>query len=100
MGAHAPPRRRMPPMLDVTFDELTACTEHDLLADQPRFGVNQSHYVLQLIAKAVGAARLIVSAARPQPAGERLVYQPAVGQHVECRIGRFYLYRGKRLSPM
>ena len=46
-------------------------------------GVHQRHDVLQLVAEAEGAARLVVAAARPQPAGQGLVQQPAVGQHVE-----------------
>ena len=34
MRAHAAPGRRMPPVLDVAFDELTARTEHDLRAHE------------------------------------------------------------------
>ena len=85
MRAHAAARRRMPPVLDVAFDELSTRTKGDLFAQQPRFGVHQRHGVLQLVAESVGSARLVEAAARPQAARDRLVHQPAVGQHVERR---------------
>ncbi len=44
---------------------------------------SQGHHVLQLIAKAEGAARLVDGITCPQPAGQRLVSQPAIGQQVE-----------------
>jgi hypothetical protein len=48
-------------------------------------GMDQRHRVLQLVTEAEGAARLVIAAARPDPAGQRLVDQPAVGQHVDRR---------------
>ncbi len=54
-----------------------------------RLGVDQRHRVLQLVAETERAAGLVVAAARPEAARERLIEQPAVGQHVERRIGRF-----------
>ena len=63
-------------------------------------GVDQRHHVLQLVAEAEGAARLVVAAARPQAAGQRLVEQPAVGQQVERRVGRFDLHGAERVLPV
>ena len=51
----------------------------------------QRHAVLQLVAKAVGAARLIERRARPDAAGERLVEQPAVQHDVHGPVGRLHL---------
>ena len=65
MRAYTPSRRRMPPMLDVAFQELTARTERDLRAHEARFSVNEGHHVLQLVAETKGSARLVVAAARP-----------------------------------
>ena len=67
---------------------------------QRRLGMDQRHGVLQLVAEAEGAARLVVAAARPQAAGQGLVEQPAVGQHIERRIGGFHLHRAQRAVPV
>ena len=98
--AHAAARRRMPPVLHVAFDELAARAQQQVLAQQRRLRVHQRHRVLQLVAEAEGAARLVVAAARPHAAGERLVQQPAVGQHVERRVGRAHLHRAERVAPV
>src|SRR5205807_284155 len=90
----------MPPMLDVAFDELTARTERDLRPEKAWIRMHQSHRVLQLIAKAVSAARLVIAAACPKAAGERLIHEPAVGQHIKSRVGRVYLHRCKSVLPM
>ena len=71
-----------------------------VLAQQRGLRVHQRHRVLQLVAEAEGAARLVVAAARPDAAGERLVQQPAVGQQVERRIGRLHLHRAERVVPV
>ena len=63
-----------------------------------RLGVDQRHRVLQLVAEAERAAGLVEAAARPQAAGQRLVEQPAVGQHVERRVGRLDLDRAERAA--
>ena len=48
----------------------------------------ERHAVLQLVAEAVGAARLVEGRARPDAAGERLVEQPAVEHDVHRAVGR------------
>ena len=52
------------------------------------FADAQRHHVLQLVAKAVGAARLIERRPRPDAAGERLVQQPVVEHDVHRAIRR------------
>ena len=62
--------------------------------------MDQGQHILQLIAEAEGAPGLVGRAARPEAAGQGLVHQPAVGQHVECRIGSFHLDHAKRVLPV
>ena len=87
--AHAAARRRMPPVLHVPFAELARGGAEQVLAEQPRLGMHQGHRVLQLVAEAERAARLIEARARPHAAGQRLIDEPAVGQEVDGRVGRF-----------
>ena len=67
---------------------------------QRRLGVHQRHRVLQLVAEAERAARLIEAAAAPHAAGEHLVEQPAVGQEVERGVGRLHVDRAERAAPV
>jgi hypothetical protein len=59
---------RQPPMLHIAFEELARRRAQQVLARNvgPRHA--QRHHILQLIAKAIGAARLIESGARPDAA--------------------------------
>ncbi len=98
--AHAAARGRMPPVLHVAFHELAAGAAQQVLAHERGLGVHQRHHVLQLVAEAERASRLVVAAARPQAAGDRLVEQPAVGQHVERRVRRFHLDRAEGALPV
>ena len=59
----------------------------------------QRHHVLQLIAEAEGAARLVVAGARPEPAADVLIEQPAVHQHVERIVRRADLDRRRASRP-
>src|SRR5688572_17998263 len=90
----------MPPMLDIALYKLSARTERNLRAHCTGFGVNERHHILQLIPKAVRAARLVIAASRPQTASQRLIDEPAVGQDVQRGVGRFDLYRAERMPPM
>ena len=65
VGPHSLPAGRMPPVLDVTLAELALGTAQQMLAREPGDRIEQGHRVLQLIAEAVGAARLVVAAATP-----------------------------------
>ena len=71
-----------------------------VLAHQLRRGVDKSHRVLQLIAEAERAARLVEPGPRPHPAPQRLVHEPAVGQYVECAVRRFDPHRAERVPPV
>ncbi|MNV42630.1 hypothetical protein D3C71_1343120 [compost metagenome] len=71
-----------------------------MLARQRRAGYRQRHDVLQLVAKTVGTARLVVAAARPQPAGKRLIEQPAIGQRVHGQVRGLDAHDAQRLPPV
>ena len=100
MRAHAPARGRVPPVLHVALLKLPPRAQQQVLAQQPRLGVDQGHGVLQLIAKTERPARLVEAAARPHPAGQGLVQQPAVGQHIEHRVRCLHLHRAQRVVPV
>ncbi len=87
-------------MLDIALRELALGAAQQVLAHQRGLRMHQRHHVLQLVAETVGAARLVVTAASPQTAGQGLVQQPAIGQYVERRIGSRYLYRAERALPV
>src|SRR5215472_15189188 len=61
--------------------------------------VNQSHYILQLIAKAKGATRLIEGRPAAHSTGERLISQPSIHERVHRSIGCFYRDGGEQLVP-
>ena len=90
----------MPPVLHVAFEELARRAAQQVLARERGSACTSAIDVLQLVAEAEGAARLVVAAARPQAAGQRLVEQPAVGQHVEGAVGRLDLHRAERALPV
>jgi len=70
---HASSRQRVPPVLHIAFDKLPRRCSHDVLPCHSRIGVDESHYVLQLIAKSEGTARLVQRGPCPHSAGEGLV---------------------------
>src|SRR3546814_61837 len=57
-------------------------------------------HVLQLVAETVGTAGLVVGGARPHPAAQRLVQQPAVEQQVHAAIGRAHLHGAEDVVPL
>src|ERR1700678_1299011 len=70
--AYAAPGWRMPPMLDVTFDELVSGCPQQLVACLGSFRHDEGHYVLQLITESISATQLIESGARPYATGQSL----------------------------
>ena len=46
----------------------------------------ERHYILKLVAKAVRAAQLIKSSARPDAARQRLIEQPPIQEHIHGSI--------------
>src|SRR5665213_2953672 len=89
----------MPPMLDVALDELSRGGTQQMLARHLRLRCTKRHHVLELIAKAIGATDLVTSRARPDPARESLVQEPAVEQNVHRPIRRVHLHRAKDGIP-
>ena len=67
--AHAGAGARQPPVLHVAFPELPRRRVEDLLARQRRVVQQEGQRVLQLVAEAEGAARLVEGRARPDAAG-------------------------------
>src|SRR5579872_7477079 len=90
-GAHALAGMRQPPVLDVALDELPRRRAQQVRARHRRLRRGERHAVLELIAKAIGAARLIEGRPRPETAGERLIEQPAIEHDVHLPDGRLYL---------
>src|SRR6516162_2692430 len=100
MGPHAPIHRGMPPMLYVALAELMCRRAQNMLTCQGRFGVDERHRVLQLIAKSECPAGLIKTSAPPKTTAQDLIQQPTVGNHVYRCIGSFHVDRAKHLLPM
>ena len=73
--AYAAPRGRMPPVLHVALLELARGGLQNHLPRNLRQAVDQCHHVLQLVAEAVRAARLIERRSSPHAATERLIQQ-------------------------
>src|SRR5436190_119993 len=68
--------RLVPPVLDVAFDELPCGGAKKVCACKFRPRERQRHDILQLIAEAECAARLVVAAACPEATADRLIQQP------------------------
>ncbi len=86
-------------MLDVAFGELPSRRSKQMRSRQIRPRQQQREHVLQLIAEAERAARLVVAGARPEAAAHILVQQPPVHQHVEGIVRRADLDRLERSAP-
>src|SRR3546814_11588481 len=72
----------MPPVLHVAVDELVLRAQQQVVARQLRLGMQHRHRVLQLVAEAERAARLVVAAARGVAAADGLVQQPEIGSEL------------------
>ena len=92
-------RWRMPPVQHVAFDELVRGVEQDLLPRERRIHGEERQRVLELIAESECAAGLIEGRARPQPAGQRLIGEPAVHHQVDRRERRLDSQAGVALRP-
>ena len=75
-------------MLHVAFDELMSGGTQQVLAAKVRPREREGHHVLQLIAEAERAARLVVTGAGPEAAAHVLIQQPPVHQHIKRIIRR------------
>ncbi|MNE00643.1 hypothetical protein D3C80_930580 [compost metagenome] len=99
-GTHPALQRWVPPVLHVAFGILMRSAGQQVLTRRRRRGMDHGHAVLQLVAKTDGTARLVKAAARPEPAGDHLVHQPAVGQHIQCRFRRLDLHGVQGAPPV
>ncbi len=97
---HAASGRRMPPVLNVPLAKLAAGAAQQVLARRstaprgsgPRCpGADRG--------SRTRPADLVVPAASPIPAGERLVLQPAVDQDVQRAVGRLHVDHAQRPLP-
>src|SRR5688572_29972949 len=99
-GAYAAAKRRMPPVQDIAFRKLLCRAPKQVFADQARLRVRERHGILQLVAEAECAAGLVVAAAAPESARQRLVQEPAIREHVHARVGRRHLAGPERAVPV
>src|SRR5580658_2656643 len=86
-------------MLHVTLNELAGSGPQQLLPSQLRPRDQQRHAVLELVAKAVGAAGLIKCRSRPHAADQRLIEHPAIQDDVEAAARCLDLNRAERSVP-
>src|ERR1700746_601009 len=100
MGPHAPINRGMPPMLHIALAELVCRRAQNMPPCYGRFGVDERHRVLQLIAKSECPAGLIKTGAPPKTTAQDLIQQPTVGNQVNRCIWSFHMDRAERLLPM
>ena len=98
--AHALAGMRQPPMLHVALDELPRRRAQQVRARHRRPRCDERHAVLQLVAEAIGAARLVECRASPDAAGQRLIQQPAVQHDVHRPVGRLHLDRAEDSVPV
>ena len=75
----------MPPFEHVALAKLLARMKHDLRPGQAWFNERKRQHVLQLVAIAGRAAKLVWPQAAEEPRGVKLVGQPGVDQPVEVR---------------
>ncbi|MNP10505.1 hypothetical protein D3C76_1026580 [compost metagenome] len=99
-AAHTAIQRRVPPMLHVAFGILMGRTQQQVGTHAGGIGMEHRHAVLQLIAKADGAAGLIVATAGLEATGDHLVHQPAIDHHIDARVGGLDLDHVQLRTPM
>src|SRR4051794_9848297 len=87
-------------MLHIALDKLARRGAQDLLARQGRLTVEQRQAVLELVAKPIGAARLVKASARPAAAGERLIERPAVEVQIHRGVRRVDRHRAEYAIPI
>ena len=70
------------------FSKLAAGGQEQVRSGEPRTLVEEREGVLQLVAEAVRAARLVEPGATPEATGQGLVQQPVIHQQIDGCIGR------------
>src|SRR5438876_5845255 len=99
-SAHSASGGWMPPVLDIAFLELMSRRAKDVFPRNFRLCINEGHYILQLIPKAIRTARLIKSRPGPDAARKRLIDQPAIKQGVHGGVRRMNLNGAAKLFPV
>ena len=98
--AGAAGRRRVPPLQHVALEELLARRAAGSAGGPgPAASREQGQHVLELVAKAEGAAALVGAAAAPEARGQQLVGQPVVDQPVERRLVGLDPQIAQRVGP-
>jgi hypothetical protein len=87
-------------MLDISFGKLAPCANEQVFTHKPRLGMDESHGVLQLVAETKGSPGLVISAPTPEPAGQSLIKEPAIGKEIDGWVGCFHLDGTKRVVPV
>ena len=86
-------------MLHISLAELPSTGTQQMFTRQVRSDDRERHAVLKLIAKAVCAAGLIESTARPDAAGKCLIEQPAIEHDIQGAVWSFHLNRAENDLP-
>src|SRR4029077_20044611 len=89
----------MPPMLDVTLDELVRGRAQQMLARHCAFCQGQGHHILELVAEAISSAQLIERRASPNAAAERLIQEPTIQHQIQIVFGCGDLNRTENVVP-
>ncbi len=87
-------------MLNISFGKLAARASKQVFPHEARLGVDEGHGILQLVAEAKSAARLVVAASSPETTGERLIQEPAVGKEIDGLIRCFHPDCAERPVPV
>src|SRR5678815_5186006 len=90
----------MPPVLNIALAELPTRAPQKLFAKHAGLRMNECRRVLQLVAEAERATRLVIAATRPHAARERLIDEPSVRKRVEWCIRCRDLDRPERSLPV
>src|SRR5688572_2896525 len=98
--AHASAGGWMPPVLDISFQELSRRGAQKLLAGHITLRGCERHHILKLVAKAVSTACLVKCRARPDPARQRLVEKPAIYQNIHSPVGCLHLESADDVIPV
>ena len=61
--------------------------------------MEERHHILELVAKTVGAARLVKGGTPPDATAQHLIEQPAIDQEIERGLGRAHLDRFEHGIP-
>ena len=89
----------MPPVLDIALEKLSSRGSQHMFACKARPRERQRHHVLQLIAETERPSGLVIPAASPEPAADRLIEQPMIQQRIERIVWRPHLDAIERVIP-